>query len=140
MNPVQSIAEILGIEASVRSLYELDRAVSSGLPKRSLVRLAERIYSDRHAATEFCNTIVEPTTWRRWDKKLSRQASEQAVRLAWLVALAEYALNDREQACAWLKSPHSELDDRTPLEVARTEVGGRWVEEVLFRLFFGLPA
>lgn len=140
MNPVQPIAEILGIDASVRSLYELDRAVSSGLPKRSLVRLASRLYRDRRSATAFRNAIVAPTTWRRWDENLSPQASEQTVRLARLMTLAEYAIKDREQACAWLKSPHSELDDRTPLDVARTEVGGRWAEEVLFRLFFGLPA
>jgi uncharacterized protein (DUF2384 family) len=32
------------------------------------------------------------------------------------------------------------LEGRTPLEVAFTELGARRVEELLWKLFYGLPA
>ena len=46
MVTAQPIAEILGLGASVRSMQELDIAVSAGLPKRSLVLLSMRLYRD----------------------------------------------------------------------------------------------
>jgi putative toxin-antitoxin system antitoxin component (TIGR02293 family) len=47
--------------------------------------------------------------------------------------------DDREQAREWMSKPHRELNDQTPLEVARTELGARRVEDLLDKLFFGLP-
>ena len=38
----ESIAEILGLGASVRTVGELELAVSQGLPKRALERLSAR--------------------------------------------------------------------------------------------------
>ena len=140
MIPVQSIAESLGVSDSVRTLSDLDSVVSCCLSKKALERFASWLYRDHRAATTFRSSVVPPAIWKRGEKKLLPQASEQTVRLARLMALAEYALNDREQVCAWLKSPHRELGDRTPLDAARTEAGGRWAEGVIFRLFFGLPA
>jgi uncharacterized protein (DUF2384 family) len=35
---------------------------------------------------------------------------------------------------------HPELGKRTPLESAMTELGARRVEELLDRLFYGIPA
>jgi hypothetical protein len=39
----QSIAEILGLRGSIRTVRELEAAVSAGLPKRSLERLSARL-------------------------------------------------------------------------------------------------
>ena len=35
---------------------------------------------------------------------------------------------------------HPELEGRAPLELALTELGARRVEELLWKLFYGLPA
>jgi uncharacterized protein (DUF2384 family) len=35
---------------------------------------------------------------------------------------------------------HPLLDGRTPLDVAMTELGARRVEELLWKLFYGVPA
>ncbi len=59
--------------------------------------------------------------------------------MARVLASAEYVWDDREQAREWMSKPHRELEDQTPLEVAGTELGARRVEDLLKKLFFGLP-
>ena len=83
-----------------------------------------------------------PATWKRraHEQRLSRQESERIERLARVLAYAEYVLDDKEDARQWMNAAHSELEEKTPLEAARTEIGARRVESVLNKLFFGLPA
>jgi uncharacterized protein (DUF2384 family) len=38
-----------------------------------------------------------------------------------------------------MSKPLRELNGQTPLDVARTELGARRVEDLLDKLFFGLP-
>lgn len=140
MVAAQPIAEILGLGAEVRSMQELDIAVSAGLPKRSLVLLSSRLYCDDRAASAFKFQVISPGTWKRRTKRLSQQESERIERLARALADAEYVLDDRDEARQWMSAPHRELNGKTPIEAARTEIGARRVEAVLNKLFFGLPA
>lgn len=140
MVAVKPIAEILGLGASVKSMRELDSAVSAGLPKKSLVLLSSRLYGDTRAASAFKFKVIPPATWKRRQKRLSRQESERIERLARVLAFAEYALDDRDEAREWINAPHRELGGKPPLKVAQTEIGARRVESVLNRLLFGLPA
>ncbi|QEE31109.1 DUF2384 domain-containing protein [Terriglobus albidus] len=135
----RSIAEILGLSSSIRTVGDLESAVSAGLPKRSLERLSARLYEDRRVASAYKFKIVPAATWKRRTKRLSIDESERTERLARVLAQAEYVWDDREQAREWMNKPHRELNDRTPLEVARTELGARRVEDLLDKLFYGLP-
>ena len=69
-----------------------------------------------------------------------RDRDETTERLARLYALAATAFADGGAAARFMLTPHPELDDRTPFDVALTEVGGREVEEVIERGLHGLPA
>jgi putative toxin-antitoxin system antitoxin component (TIGR02293 family) len=135
----QSIAEILGLGASIRTVGELEFAVSAGLPKRALERLSARLYSDRRVASAYKFKVVPKATWKRRNKRLSLEESERTERLARVLAAAEYVWDDHEQAREWMNKPHRELGEQSPLEVARTELGARRVEDLLEKLFFGLP-
>ncbi len=134
-----SIAEILGLQASIRSVTELEAAVSAGLPKRSLERLSARLYVDPKAASAYKFKVVPKATWKRRGKRLSVGESEHTERLARVLAQAEYVWGDREQAREWMSKPHPELHGSTPLEAARTELGARRVEDLLDKLYYGLP-
>jgi putative toxin-antitoxin system antitoxin component (TIGR02293 family) len=134
-----SIAEILGLDGSVRTTGELELAVSAGLPKRALERLSSRLYDDGRVASAYKFQIVPLATWKRRTKRLSVDESERTERLARVLAAAEFVWDDRAQAREWMSRPHRELEDRTPLEAARTELGARRVEDLLDRLFYGLP-
>jgi len=59
--------------------------------------------------------------------------------MARVLAYAEYVWDDTDQARAWMNRPHGELQGQTPLEAAKTELGARRVEDVLDKLFYGLP-
>jgi putative toxin-antitoxin system antitoxin component (TIGR02293 family) len=135
----QSIAEILGLGGAIRTVNELESAVSAGLPKRALERLSARLYEDRRTASAYKFKVVPQATWKRRTRRLSVDESERTERLARVLAQAEYVWDDREQAREWMSKPHRELGDRTPLEVARTELGARRVEDLLDKLFYGLP-
>ena len=135
----ESIAEILGLGGSVRTVRELESAVSAGLPKRSLERLSARLYDDRRTASAHKFKVVPQATWKRRTKRLSVDESEKTERLARVLAAAEYVWDDRNQAREWMSKPHRELGSQTPLETARTELGARRVESLLDKLFFGLP-
>ncbi len=135
----ESIAEILGLGAAVRTVGELESAVSAGLPKRSLERLSARLYGDRKTASAYKFKVVPQATWKRRTKRLSVDESQRTERLARVLAHAEYVWDDRDQAREWMIKPHRELHNNSPLEIARTELGARRVEELLDRLFYGLP-
>jgi len=135
----ESVADILGLQASIRSVSELEAAVSAGLPKRSLENLSSRLYLDRRIASAYKFKIVPQATWKRRGKRLSVEESERTERLARVLAQAEYVWDDREQAREWMSKPHRELQESTPLDAARTELGARRVEDLLDKLFYGLP-
>ncbi len=139
----ESIAEVMGgtaiLGSRIRSIGDLERTISHGLPKRALRLTAERISSSAGDARRVMFRIVPEATFKR-RTRLSAAESERTERLARVIAAAEYAWNDREDAREWLTKPHPELGKRTPFESAMTELGARRVEDLLDRLFYGIPA
>lgn len=135
----KTIAQILGLGASIRTLRQLETAVLAGLPKRCLEELAARLHEDERLATAYKFKIVPAATWKRRGERLSPNESELTERMACVLAHAEFAWDDRDQARRWMREPHRELNNRSPLESARTELGARQVEDLLDNLFYGLP-
>ncbi len=54
--------------------------------------------------------------------------------------MATSVWSDEDDAREFLSTPHPELEGRTPLDAALTELGVRRVEELVWKLFYGLPA
>lgn len=139
----ENIAEVMGGAAvlgrSVRSIGDLEKTISSGLPKRALRITAERVCPAAGEARRMMFRIVPEATFKR-RTRLSAEESERTERLARVIAAAEYAWSDPADAREWLSRPHPELGGRTPLELAMTELGARQVEAVLDRMVYGIPA
>ena len=135
----QSIARILGLEGSVSTVRELEAAISAGLPPKALEDLSARLYPDRRAASAHKYKVVPRATWKRRGMRLSLEASERTERLARALAAAEQVWEDARLAREWMSAPHRELGGQTPIEAAQTELGARRVEELLDKLYFGLP-
>ena len=72
----ESIAEILGLNGPVRTLHDLETAVSAGLPKRALERLSSRLHSDRRTASAYKFKVVPQATWRRRSKRIPLRTPE----------------------------------------------------------------
>lgn len=142
MIPVERVAEVMGgsgvLGHRIRSIGDLEKTVSSGLPKQALRTTVERVYGSVGDARRAMFRIVPEATFKR-RTRLSPAESERTERLARVIAAAEYVWNDREDAREWLTRPHPELGKRTPLQSALTELGARQVEDLTERLFYGIP-
>src|ERR1700733_3418055 len=135
----ESIAEVMGGPAilgrRVKSVGDLEKTISLGLPKKALRNTVERVYLSTGDVRRAMFRVVPEATFKR-RTRLSHDESERTERLARVIATAEHTWGDRQDAREWLTKPHPELGKRTPLEAAMTELGARRVEELLDRLFY----
>jgi putative toxin-antitoxin system antitoxin component (TIGR02293 family) len=141
----KAVAEVLGLvllRASKRSSISavlIEKAVESGLPRDALRHVAELIAGgDKAKATALERGIVPKTTLERRETKLTPQESERTERIARLFVHARRALGTEAEAREFMTTPHPELDGRTPVEAARTDLGTRRTEQILNALEYGL--
>ena len=122
------------------SLAALNDAVAEGLPKAALRQTVSRIFAGKVEQKQLMNRIVPEATFKRRRDRLSAAESERTERIARVVANAEQVWGDRVDARRFLTAPHPALRGRSPLDSAMTELGARQVEEILGKIFHGLPA
>lgn len=134
----EQIASVMALIPVPHSFAELDELVADGLPKRALKASVDRICITREERKSLLHRIIPEATFKRRRNKLTAEESERAERLARVFASAEYVWNSDDDARAFLHAPHPMLQGRTPLDVAMTELGARRVEELLWKLFYGI--
>jgi putative toxin-antitoxin system antitoxin component (TIGR02293 family) len=139
----ENIAEVMGgaevLGRSIRSIVDLEGTISRGLPRRALRIAVERVYPEAGDARRIMFRVIPEATFKRRRTRLSPAESERTERLARVIAAAEHTWGNRADARAWLIHPHSELGGRTPLDASMTELGARRVEELLERMYYGIP-
>lgn len=96
--------------------YSEDEIFALVVPKRTLAR--------RRAANE-------PLTVEETDK---------ALRLERIAGQAERVFGEPEKAKRWLREPKRALKGETPLAYLASEAGARIVEEMLYRIEYGMFA
>lgn len=137
------IASILGGEKTlgrrVRSLDDLRRLVEQGLPVESLGKVVGRVAEPGVASGELRYRIVPKATLHRRRQRLSLEESERLERLARVMALAEDVWENNDLAHEFLRGAQPQLGGERPLDLVRTELGARQVEDLLMKLEFGLP-
>ena len=71
---------------------------------------------------------------------LSRDESDKLARLVRIFDHAVKVFSGIERARIWLEEPKKRFANRTPIEMLRTDVGGRLVEEFLVQIDEGMFA
>jgi putative toxin-antitoxin system antitoxin component (TIGR02293 family) len=133
------VSEILGLKAEEGAdMRHLAAAVERGLPRSALMRTVARAGLTGKARDALMYRVVPLSTLKR-RTRLKTHESEKTERLARVIALAELLWDDQEAAQEFLNTPHPELDGRTPLECAASELGAREVEDLVMRALYGLP-
>ena len=66
--------------------------------------------------------------------------SDRLVRVARLFELGVKIFGNPDKARRWLSKPKRRFDERTPLAMMRTSLGGRAVEEMLYQIDEGMFA
>jgi putative toxin-antitoxin system antitoxin component (TIGR02293 family) len=137
----EKIAAVMSLSSVPNSFAELDEMVSGGLSKEALKAGVSRVCISSEERKRLLFRIVPEATYKRRRDRLSIEESERAERLARVYATAQYVWNDAdEDARAFLNTPHALLRGQTPLEVSLTELGARRVEELLWKLYYGIAA
>jgi putative toxin-antitoxin system antitoxin component (TIGR02293 family) len=136
----EKIAAVMALTPVPHSVAELDDRVREGLPKSALREGVEHATRSPEERKALLARIVPEATFKRRRERLSPDESEKTERLARIFATANYVWDDEDDARAFLNTMHPLLDGRTPLDVAMTELGARRVEELLWKLFYGVPA
>ena len=136
----EKIASIMALTSVPHSFAELDDLVSHGLPKIALKASVDRICLNNEDRKHLLYRIIPEATYKRRRASLSVEESERAERLARVYATAQYVWNSDDDARAFLHAPHPMLQGRTPLDVSMSELGARRVEELLWKLYYGIAA
>jgi putative toxin-antitoxin system antitoxin component (TIGR02293 family) len=136
----EKIASVMALASVPHSFAELDELVSHGLPKNALKASVDRICLNNEDRKHLLYRIIPEATYKRRRDSLSVDESERAERLARVYATAEYVWDSDDDARAFLHAPHPMLQGRTPLDVSMSELGARRVEELLWKLYYGIAA
>lgn len=139
-----SVAELMGgasvLGKVVHSPLDLADLIEAGLPRETADQVRERLQlSERELAA--CLGVSTKTLQRLAKHPkglLSQPQGDRLYRLARIVALAEQVFEDTGRAGSWLREAQRGLGHRIPLEVLRTEVGAREVENLLGRIEYGV--
>jgi len=143
MFEILKIAEVMGgrgtLGSRVTSMHDLTDTISAGLPKQALRKTAQRIFHHPREVNKLIYRLVPEATYKR-RTRLTPAESERTERLARVIAAAEEAWSDQKDAHQWLQTAHPELGGSTPLERSLSELGAREVEELLNKMYYGIPA
>jgi len=137
------IVEVLGgrktFKRAVKGTDDLAQLVRSGLPASTVALLAATLAVERAQMAERLN-IPSRTLSRRLKMKsrLTHDESDRILRMARVVALAREVLGSDEKASHWMSNPNRVLGGRKPFDELDTEPGVRSVEEVLYRIAYGI--
>jgi putative toxin-antitoxin system antitoxin component (TIGR02293 family) len=129
--------ESLGL--SINTVPDLIRELMRGFSYQALIKFEANSGVSLQALAETLG-IPERTLARR--RTAGRLAPEESERLLRLSSIFEKAVGlfegDVRSAVQWLATPKRVLENQTPFQYARTEVGGREVENLIGRLEHGV--
>lgn len=145
VSPAETAAVLGGRKVFGRdicSVQDLMAEIARGFPVSSLSatdHLLTTVSADR---TRLREAIVPMGTFKRRlsQKRFSVEESERLERVARVFATARHVLESDNMAREFLYASHPELGGKRPIDVAITELGARQVENILWGIFFGIPA
>ncbi|WP_291988684.1 antitoxin Xre/MbcA/ParS toxin-binding domain-containing protein [Luteitalea sp.] len=113
--------------------------VAGGVP----LSVLDDLLAAGFTAAELGDLVINPRTLRHRRTRgeaLAMEEAERAIRLGRILAIADAVLGSRATAWAWLREPNLALDRARPVDLLKSEIGARAVEETLVRLEHGLFA
>lgn len=121
------------------SSTELVRQVAAGFPTSVLAEIPAVTFYSRK---DLENVVISRRTADRRAKagRLSPDESDRIARMLRVTEIAERTFGEGTATETWMRAPKPFLDGQSPLEVLRTEAGGRIVEEELLAIQHGFAA
>jgi putative toxin-antitoxin system antitoxin component (TIGR02293 family) len=140
----QNIVSVLGGQASlgrkIKSTLDLDKLIREGFPYkagnhvRGLMDLPFPVFAGIIEVSERTLARVRKSP----NQRLSTIASDRIYRLARIFSIACEVLENVDKAKEWLRRQQVGLGGKTPLDLLRTEAGSKEVEDLLWRIEYGV--
>lgn len=128
---------LLGLEPS--DTVRLARRVEEGFSYRALERLMTNVGFSREVMAKLVHITPRTLDRRKQSGRLAPEESDRLLRVSRIFGQAIGLFEgDAEAARRWLSSPKKALGGAAPLELAKTEVGSREVENLIGRLEHGV--
>jgi putative toxin-antitoxin system antitoxin component (TIGR02293 family) len=89
------------------------------------------------------DVVIPARTLKHRRSRRESLSADESDKLARLVRIFDHAVSvfgDAERARNWLGTSKKRFDQRTPLQMLRTDLGGRMVEEMLGQIDHGMFA
>ena len=128
---------LMGLEEM--STQKLREQVENGLEYRRLERFQETANLTNQRVADLIQVPHSTLVRRRQKGRLDPATSDRLVRVSRIMGqVIELFEGDLEAAHRWLETPNPALDGEAPLDVLKTDIGGRMVEELILRLEYGV--
>jgi len=136
----ENIASVMDLDVVPHSFSELDHLVAEGLPKKALKASVERICSTLEEKKRLSYQIVPEATYKRRRTKLTAEESGRAECLARVLRWRNMSGTPTMLRGRFCTRPIRCWKINRPSKVSLTEIGARRVEELLWKLFYGIAA
>ena len=137
--PLKKVPDPFSLGLNVTDSLLVHQALLAGLPFSSFVKFETASKLARARLASIISVAPRTLDRRQKEKRLKSDESERLFRVANLYRLATELFNGDEAAAAhWMEAPRPALGGIAPLELARTEVGGRRVETLIGQLEHGV--
>ena len=137
MTKSNAAVNLLGLRTY--ELPQLLRVVGRGFPFSAFERLQRNSGLDMEEIIGLVQFSRRTLTRRRQEGRFAADESDRLLRAARLLGKAIALFEgDVEAASRWWRTPQTAFGSAVPLELARTEVGGREVETLIDRLEQGV--
>lgn len=119
------------------------KAVHSGALPQLSIFMFDAMFKRRFTPLELATTVIAQRTYARRaanQEPLSVDETDKALRFSRVVSLADRTFGAQDKAERWLRRPLQRLNGQTPLQMLRTDLGTREVEELLHQIDHGMFA
>ena len=125
---------------SQASLHVDLESVESGVPVEMMTSF---VAASGVELKELYDIVIPARTLKHRRSRRQALSPDESDKLARLIRVFDQAVavfGEKEKARLWLQRPKKRFDERTPLQMLRTEFGGRMVEEMLGQIDEGMFA
>lgn len=139
---IDDLAKVMGgkrlFRFGVGNDRDFRRSVEAGLPYASLEAVMTRFGFTRAELSAVLRLPSRTMARRRREGRLDADESDRLLRLARIASEAARILGTADTAAGWLRDENRALGYEIPLDLLRTDVGARQVEQILGRIEYGV--
>jgi putative toxin-antitoxin system antitoxin component (TIGR02293 family) len=107
----------------------------------SLDSLASFVEASGLRFADIYEVVIPSRTLKHRKARKEPLTADESDKFARLVRIYDHALkvfHTKEKALGWLTKPKHRFEERTPVQMLRTDIGGRMVDEVLGQIEYGM--